>query len=115
MGTHSSVSENCGFASMQCRILYIVGEMVAGGVEQQICYLLQAMDRSLYRPALVVWNHRESDVNVPKVRALGVPILGYPAEMSSHRKLYRLTRLARDLAPEVVHSYSFYTNFVAFS
>jgi glycosyltransferase involved in cell wall biosynthesis len=97
----------------QHRILFMIGELVAGGAEQQLCYLLQGMDRNRYRPALVVWNYLETDVNVPQVRALGVPIIGYPVGMSSHRKLYEFTQLTRRLAPEVVHSYSFYINFAA--
>jgi glycosyltransferase involved in cell wall biosynthesis len=87
--------------------------MVAGGAEQQICYLMQGMDRSRYRPVLVVWNYLETDVNVQNVRALGVPIIGYPLGVPSHRKLYEFIQLTRRLAPEVVHSYSFYVNFAA--
>jgi glycosyltransferase involved in cell wall biosynthesis len=100
-------------ASARPRILFLVGAMVAGGLEQQICYLLQGMDRKIYRPALVVWNYLESDVNIPPVRALDVPILGYSLATSSYRKLYEFMRLTRLLEPEVVHSYSFYTNFAA--
>jgi glycosyltransferase involved in cell wall biosynthesis len=99
---------------MRCRILFLLGELVAGGQEQQLIYLLQEMDRQKYRPGLVVWNYEESDVNVPKVQALGVPIWGYPIEASSHQKLYYLMRLARSLSVEVVHSYGFYTNFAAY-
>jgi glycosyltransferase involved in cell wall biosynthesis len=101
-------------AATQCRILFLIGELVAGGAEQQLVYLLREMDRSRYRPALVVWNYEESDVNVPKIRSLRIPLWGYPIEASSSRKLYQLVLLARMLSPEVVHSYSFYANFAAF-
>src|SRR5438876_9627538 len=108
------LSEDGPSTSKQCRLLMLVGEMGAGGQEQQICCLLQGMDRQRYRPALVVWNYNELDVNLPKVRALNVPIWGYPVAMSSYRKLFAFGRLVRMLAPEVVHSYSFHTNFAAF-
>jgi len=99
---------------MRCRILFLVGEMGAGGQEQQLIYLLQEMDRQKYCPGLVIWNYQGSDVNVPKVQALGVPLWGYPIEAPSHQKLYYFMRLARSLSVEVVHSYGFYTNFAAF-
>ena len=106
--------DNRDSRSTRCRILFLVGELVAGGQEQQLVYLLQEMDRQEYRPGLVVWNYRESDVNVRKVQNLGVPMWGYPVEASSRQKLYYLMRLARSLSVEVVHSYGFYTNFAAF-
>src|SRR5437773_3714506 len=92
----------------------LVGKMRAGGQKQQICYLLQGMDRQRYRPALVVWNYNQSDVNLRKVRALKVPIWGYPVAMPAYRKLLGFVHRVRMLAPEVVHSYSFHTNFAAF-
>jgi glycosyltransferase involved in cell wall biosynthesis len=97
-----------------CRILFLMGSLGGGGAERQLVYLLQAMDRPRHRPALVVWNYQESDVFVPKVRSLGIPFWGFPIEDSSYRKLYQFARLARRLSPEVVHSYSNYTNFAAF-
>ena len=97
-----------------CRILIIIGELVAGGSEQQLCYLLQEMDRERFSPVVVVWNYSESDVNVAKMHELGIPLWGYPLTTSSRKKLYLLARLARMLRPEVVHSFSFYTNVAAF-
>ena len=96
-----------------CRILFIVGQLGAGGLEQQICYLLKGMDRKKYLPSLAVWNYKESDVHVPAIKALEVPTWGYPLAMSSHQKLFEISRLTRQLSPEVVHSYTFFTNFAA--
>ena len=96
------------------RILFLIGCLGGGGEERQLVYLLQEMDRSRYRPALVVWNYEESDVNVPIVRSMGIPLWGFPINASSHHKLYQVVRLARMLSPEVVHSYSNYTNFAAY-
>jgi len=59
-----------------------------------------------------VWNYSERDVHVPMMRALGVPL--YAAESSSRLgKLTAFRQLVRQLEPEVVHSYSFYTNVAA--
>src|SRR5215510_3329269 len=98
---------------MNCRILYLVGQLTPGGLERQLCYLLQAMDRVRYRPAVAVWNFAEADVYVPQIRALDVPIYTFP-NMSSAAKLGALRRLVRQLEPEVVHSCTFFTNFAAY-
>ena len=98
---------------MNCRLLYLIGELVQGGAEQQLCYLLQAMDRERYSPRVVVWNYREEDVNIPQIRTLGVPLHSFPS-IHSAAKLRVFRHMVRRLKPEVVHSYSFYTNFAAY-
>lgn len=103
---------------MTCRFLYLVGELGPGGSERQLYYLIQAMDRERYRPAVAVWNVRGNDVHGPRIygpriRALGVPLYSFPPELSAVAKLREFRRLVRELKPWVVHSYSFYTNFVA--
>jgi glycosyltransferase involved in cell wall biosynthesis len=102
-------------SAARCRILFVVGQLGGGGLEQQICYLLKTMDRQEYPAALAVWNYRQGDAHVAKVKALNVPTWGYPLAMSSGKKIVELARLARSLSPEVIHSYTFFTNFAAFS
>ena len=53
---------------MKCHILYLVGQLDAGG---QFYFLFHSMDRQRYRPAVAVWNLSEADVYVPRIRALG--------------------------------------------
>src|SRR4029450_3710932 len=98
---------------MHCRILYLVGQLNPGGSERQLCYLLQAMDRGRYRPAVAVWNFAEADVYWPRIRALNVPMYAF-SNMPSAAKLRAFRRLVRQLEPEVVHSYTFFTNFAAY-
>jgi glycosyltransferase involved in cell wall biosynthesis len=98
---------------MTCRLLYLVGQLSPGGSERQLCYLLQAMDRERYRPLVAVWNVRGNNVYAPQIRALGVALHSFPPELSAAAKLREFRRLVRELKPEVVHSYSFYTNFAA--
>lgn len=97
---------------MDCRILYVVGQLRAGGLERQLCYLLEAMDRDYYRPELAVWNFSEDDYYVPHLRKL-VRIHFPPRRIPGLMKLKWIRSLARRLNPEVIHSYSFYTNFSA--
>src|SRR5712691_2207644 len=107
-------ASSSGTSLVSCRFLYLVGQLTPGGLERQLCYLLQAMDRGRYRPAVVVWNFAEADVYVPRIRALNVPIYAFPNIPSAAAKLRAFSRLVRQLKPEVVHSYTFYTNFAAY-
>lgn len=100
-------------SSGRCRVLFLVGELHTGGQERQLFYLLRALDRDRYRPAVAVWNHRETDVHVAPIRALGVPIYPMPLMRSRLGKLQAFRRLVKELEPEIVHSYAFYTNFAA--
>src|SRR5712692_7825573 len=95
---------------MNCRLLYLVGQLRPGGLERQLYYLLRSTDRERYRPAEVVWNFSESDIYVPQIRALGVPLYSLSSALSATAKLRAFCRLVKQLEPEVVHSYSFYTN-----
>src|SRR6266849_4357494 len=99
---------------MNCRFLYLVGQLTPGGLERQLCYLLQAMDRGHYQPAVAVWNFSETDVYVFRIRALNVPVYALPYTPSASAKLRAFGHLVRQLEPEVVHSYTFYTNFAAY-
>ena len=94
----------------RCRLLYLVGEFHKGGLERQLYYLLRDMDRDRYKPAVVVWNYRDSDLYVPPVRAMGVQIYSLAPASSRLGKLNAFRRLVRVLEPEVIHSYQFYTN-----
>ena len=99
---------------MNCRLLYLIGQLGPGGAERQLYYLLQTMDRGRYRPAVAIWNFSEADVYVPRIRALNVPLYTFPNMPSAASKLRAFSRLMRQLEPEVVHSYSFHTNFAAY-
>jgi glycosyltransferase involved in cell wall biosynthesis len=99
---------------MHYRFLYLVGQLSPGGLERQLYYLLQTMDRGRYQPAVAVWNLSEAAVYVPRIRALNVPVYTFSNMPSSVAKLRVFRRLVRQLAPEVVHSYTFFTNFAAY-
>jgi glycosyltransferase involved in cell wall biosynthesis len=98
---------------VSCCLLYLVGQLHPGGLERQLYYLLQAMDRERYQPLVVVWNVSGNNVYAPQIRALGVALHSFSPELSAAAKLREFRRLVREFKPEVVHSYSFYTNFAA--
>jgi glycosyltransferase involved in cell wall biosynthesis len=97
-----------------CRILFLVGQLGIGGLERQLYYLLEGMNRTRYRPAVVGWNSRSSDGYGPKIQSLGVPVYCFGEKVSPAAKLASLRRMAKNLRPEVVHSFSFYTNYAAY-
>jgi glycosyltransferase involved in cell wall biosynthesis len=99
---------------MKHRLLYLVGQLRSGGLERQLNYLLRAMDRELYKPALAVWNYCDHDLYVREIKAIGVPVYPMPIAGSSAGRLTAFCHLAKELNPEVIHSYSFYTNFAAY-
>jgi glycosyltransferase involved in cell wall biosynthesis len=92
--------------------LYLIGQLRAGGSERQLFYLLQKMDRQRYRPAVAVWNYSNEDIYVEQIRALNVSVCPI-AGAHSAAKLVAFSSLLRELEPEVVHSYSFFTNLAA--
>lgn len=97
-----------------CRLLYLVGQLGLGGLERQLYYLLANLDHARYQPAVVVWNLNLSDKYYREIGAIKVPIYGFPAEWSPLSKLRAFRALARHIAPEVIHSYGYPTNFAAY-
>jgi glycosyltransferase involved in cell wall biosynthesis len=96
---------------MNCRVLYLVGQLGRGGLERQLWYLLKTMNRDRYRPEVVVWHDGGSSSSLTEFSTLGIPLHlmhGSPVE-----KLRIFSILVKKIGPQVVHSYSFYTNFAA--
>jgi len=98
---------------MKCRLLYVVGQLGPGGLERQLYLLLRTLDRERYRPELVVWNYRDDDMYVKPLRNLQIPLHCFRPCHSKYAKLDRLRELVTNERPEIIHSYTFYTNFAA--
>src|SRR5205807_139687 len=82
--------------------------------ERQLYDLPQAMDRERYSPAVAAWKYQDKDIHVPLTRALGVPLHSFTPGFSRTARHAAFRGLVKQLEPEVVHSYSFYTNFAAY-
>ncbi len=115
MVIHSSADEICAQLEMptRCRLLYVVGQLGLGGLERQLYYLLANLNHSRYCPGVVVWNLNHNDKYYKDIKTLKIPLYGFPPEWSPLSKLKALKALTRQLRPEVIHSYGFYTNFAA--
>ena len=96
------------------RILYVVGQLSLGGSECQLYCLLERMDKSRFQTAVFVWDFRQDDPYVARFKALGVPLDGFPSEVSRANKMKIFRQIVQQWRPEVIHSYSFHTNFAAY-
>jgi glycosyltransferase involved in cell wall biosynthesis len=97
-------------SAVPCRFLYLIGQLSPGGSERQLVYLLEQLKRRQYSPHVVVWHYCEDDPYVAKIRALDVPLHALPYTGARVDKMLALRRLVWRLRPEVVHSYSAFTN-----
>jgi len=91
------------------RVLYVAGQLGAGGAEHQLMLLLRRMRDGPIEPAVAVWEYDSTDDLVAAVRELGIPLYGTAARGSA-RKLEYLVRTARLIRPDYVHSTLFFTN-----
>ena len=98
---------------MNCRLLYLVGQLGLGGLERQLFCLMESLDRKRYRPVVAVWGNSANDHYASKILALDVPVIALGTKPTRLAKLQALRSLVSDLRPEVIHSYSFYTNVLA--
>lgn len=98
---------------MECRILYLVGQLGLGGLERQLVYLVRSMDRGRYQPVVAVWGNSSDDHYARELWAMGVPVVNLGGEIKRSDKFRALFRLVSKLRPEVVHSCTFYTNIAA--
>ncbi len=98
---------------MNCRLLYIIGQLDVGGSERQLCALIGSIDRTRYQPAVAVWGNSPNDHYAPLIRALDVPVIKLGTRPTRLAKLKALRNLVSDLRPEVIHSYSLHTNLAA--
>lgn len=98
---------------MKCRLLYLVGQLRLGGLERQLVCLIRAMDRGRYKPAVAVWGNSPDDHYARELRTLGVPVIRLGESMTRSAKLRALCSMVSSVRPEVIHSYTFYTNIAA--
>jgi glycosyltransferase involved in cell wall biosynthesis len=117
IGFKSTSCDRTGHSEMGCkakyRIVYLVGQLGLGGLERQLFYVLRTMDRPRYKPVVVVWDHSDKDPYIHEIESLGVPVRAVGNDLSRTGKILAFRRMVSQYKPEVVHSYSFYTNLAA--
>jgi len=97
----------------RCRLLYLVGQLGLGGLERQLFYLIRSMDRCRYKPIVAVWGNSPDDHYARALCELNVPVMRLGECVTRSAKLRALCSLVSAVRPEVIHSYTFYTNVAA--
>jgi glycosyltransferase involved in cell wall biosynthesis len=98
------------------RVLFVVGNFVAGGAERHLLELWKRMDRERFEIEIACF--RAEGQFWPEVRLLGLPVhdLGLGRRVYDARGLRGLLRLigrVRDFRPDVIHGYLFGPNLFA--
>jgi glycosyltransferase involved in cell wall biosynthesis len=102
--------------SARVRVLFVVGNFVAGGAERHLIELWRRLDRARFDVHVACF--RREGAFTAEAEALGLPIHDLEIgrrlyDPSGVRGLLRLTSLLRDLRPDVVHGYLFGPNLFA--
>lgn len=91
-------------------LTFIITNLTTGGAETVLLNVLQQLDRSRFCPTVV------SLVGLgeigPRIQALGIPVhaLGMSRGVPNPLMLLRLTRLLRQLQPDVVHTWMYHAD-----
>ncbi len=98
------------------RVLFVVGNFVAGGAERHLLELWSRLDRGRFEIEIACF--RNEGQFAPEVEALGWPVrdLGVGRRIygpTGLRGLLRLCRVASDFRPDVIHGYLFGPNLFA--
>ena len=102
--------------SAPIRILYVVGNFVAGGAERHLIELWKRIDRARFE--VVIACFRREGAFLAEAESLGWPV----RELAVGRRIYgaagfaglaRLVHLVRDVRPQVIHGYLFGPNLYA--
>ncbi len=92
-------------------LLFLVGELGLGGSERQLFLVLKHLDKRRFDCHVVVFNRSPYVVLNDALRAEGVQVWEVPpACRSVWRRLRYLYDLARNLRPDVVHSWTAHDN-----
>jgi glycosyltransferase involved in cell wall biosynthesis len=95
--------------SRRTNLLCLIGQLGNGGTERQLYLFLKHLDRARIQPLVVVSDEPRGSWRERIEGELGVPVVflgGVPAPL----KLWRFWRLIRQVRPQVVFSWSFFTN-----
>jgi len=95
------------------KILYIAGELTAGGYQRQLHLFLSQLDREKISPVLAVWNYNEQQAFVDDFKQLKIPLYSVGRLGGRYQRQRNLNGIVRTVRPQYMHSFTFYTNFPA--
>jgi glycosyltransferase involved in cell wall biosynthesis len=90
-------------------LLCLIGQLGNGGTERQLYLFLKHLDRARIRPLVVVSDEPRGPWRERIEGELGVSVI-FLGGVSAPLKLWRFWRLVQQVRPQVVFSWSFFTN-----
>lgn len=96
----------------QMKILLLVPQLGRGGLELQVSYLAPALLRSGNRVCIAVWNYDPDEPYQDELQSAGIAVIPVRGRSVLAKLAYLGSRI-RQWSPDIVHSYSFYTNGIA--
>lgn len=95
------------------RAVYLIGQVGPGGSERQLLILLKNLGAVNVQAGLIVWSRSLDDALLEDFRSLQIPLLELEAGESIFIKFLKSLAFIKQFRPHVIHSYSFFLNFVA--
>jgi glycosyltransferase involved in cell wall biosynthesis len=93
------------------KILYLIGQLGLGGSEKQLYILLKHIDKIRFEPHVVVFNRSANYTLDEDLRQAGVPVYAMPeTRRNVLSRLIWLVRLAKQLRPDIIHSWTLHDN-----
>ncbi|MFO1063292.1 MAG: glycosyltransferase [Pirellulales bacterium] len=91
------------------KVCHVIPTLDQGGAEKQLCLLAGGMDSERFETHVVVLTH--SGLREAELRARGIPVHAINKRGKfDFSALSRLTKLLRDLQPQIVHTWLFAAN-----
>jgi glycosyltransferase involved in cell wall biosynthesis len=93
------------------KVVIIIGQLGYGGAERQLYYYLSNHDRERFTPLVIVLNSRKPHTYEEAIRDQGIEVIQIPEDCRGlFRRMLAITRAIRELSPDIIHSWGFYTN-----
>jgi len=92
------------------RIVFIAGQLVLGGAEQQLYHLLAGLDRSRFEPVVITLGTSQHEYWEEPIQHLKIPLCRVPRNTGRLERTFRIAAQLRRMRPHIVHSWVFHTN-----
>ncbi|MFC2150660.1 glycosyltransferase [Calditrichota bacterium] len=93
------------------RTLQLIGQTAFGGTERQLVQYLKHCDKSLWNHSVAVFNPGDTGTHDQDLRDLGLPFYTPPEQIvGKSKRLFWLKNICKDIKPDLIHSWTFYTN-----
>jgi glycosyltransferase involved in cell wall biosynthesis len=99
-----------GRAEMPFGLAFIAGQLVLGGAEQQLYYLLSGLDRSRFRPVVVSLGARPDEYWTQPIKSLGIPLWHVARSLGRVGRARHIARLLCSEKIQIVHGWDLHTN-----